>query len=322
MVDIDASLVNIVRNYWYSEILPQKYCILISGVLQYQQKGGMDMKEELRNGVRLIRYRALSAYDNFFEADGIAVTTDNLHRSSLDETVHQHDYYELEYIAAGVGIQWINGCTYVVKKGDVIFFRLQDSHQYDSLRGMDVVNCCFRPEVLRDQTVSIEQNPLGGTVIHLSEEEQTDFETILTMLQKECLQKKPHCQDAAKYYLNLLLIFLKRIGYLNEQEVRRWGDLFRYLSDRYQTVTLEDAATYMHVTKSYFCRIFRQKTGMTFLSYMTDLRIGAAKELLLTTDLSVSEIWASVGFTQAKRFYEQFHRCAGCPPGEYREMNK
>ena len=74
------------------------------------------MKEEIRNGVRLIRYRTLSAYDNFFEADGIAVTTDNLHRSSLDETVHQHDYYELEYIAAGGGIQWINGCTYVVKK--------------------------------------------------------------------------------------------------------------------------------------------------------------------------------------------------------------
>lgn len=271
---------------------------------------------------RLIRFQSLSRYSNFYQADGIAITKDDQHIQHISGIgAHRHDYYELEYISAGEGLQWINGYTYVVKKGDVIFFRLQDTHEYDSFRGMDVVNCCFHPDVIPEVKL-LENDTMGAVVVHLTEEAQREFEQLLSLLQKECAQKKEYCADATRHYLQLLIIFLKRTGYMSKTDGVLWSELLRFLSENYQTVTLDEAAAFMHVTKNYFCRAFRKTTGMTFLSYLTNLRINASKTLLISTDMPVVNIWDTVGFSQAKHFYHAFRRETGCTPTAFRSQYK
>ena len=271
---------------------------------------------------RLIRFQSLSKYPNFYQADGIAITKDEQHISGIGiGFAHYHDYYEFEYISAGEGFQWINGYTYVVKKGDVIFFRLRDAHEYGSFRGMDVVNCCFHPDVVPEMKF-LENDAMGAVVVHLTEEAQREFEQLLSLLQKECAQKKEYRAEATRHYLHLLIIFLKRTGYMSKNDGILWNELLRFFFENYQTVTLDEAAAFVHVTKNYFCRAFRQTTGMTFLSYITNLRINAAKTLLISTDMSVVDIWDSVGFSQAKHFYHAFRRETGCTPTAFRSQYK
>jgi AraC-like DNA-binding protein len=142
------------------------------------------------------------------------------------------------------------------------------------------------------------------------------------MLEKECMENKEYCNEASQHYIQLLLIFLKRTGYMRKQDGRRWSDLFMYLSEHYKTVTLDEVAEQMHISKNYFCRSFREKTGTTFLAYVNNLRIKAAIEQLLYTDMLISEIWRSVGFTQSKQFYKLFYNETGYTPGEFREAWK
>lgn len=267
----------------------------------------------------VVKYDELSRYTDYHEIGGIAFTTDDL-QIAFDR-IHRHDYYELEYIASGDGMQWINGYTYYVKKGDVIFFRLRDYHNYYSLHRLVIVNCCFKKDVMPDTKV-LEEDSLGATVVHLNEEAQIEFETLLYLSQNECKNKKEFSADAARHYLQLLLIFLRRMGYMRYGYGNEWESLFMYLSEQYPTVTLDDAARQMHLTKSYFCRSFREKTGVTFLSYVTNLRIHAACELLTHSELPIGDICHTVGFPQAKRFNRCFMEKIGYTPKEYRKIMK
>ncbi len=270
----------------------------------------------------VIRFDTLHQFssNDYFSTGGIAVSMDKLHIYHCLKP-HRHDYYELEYISSGDGIQIINDISYVVKKGDVIFFRLQDCHTYFSFHDMEVINCCFRPDVL-PEVKQIETDEMGSAVVWLSEEAQIEFETLLYMLQEECMSKKEFCEEASQHYLQLLLIFLKRNGYMRKQENTRWSELFCFLSQNYKTVTLQDAADQVFLSKNYFCRNFREKTGTTFLSYINNLKIKAAIDRIANSDMPIGEIWGDVGFRQAKQFYTLFKRETGLTPVQFRAVHQ
>lgn len=74
-----------------------------------------------------------------------------------------------------------------------------------------------------------------------------------------------------------------------------------------------------HLSKSYFMRLFRQYMGTTPYNYLLCWRISQAKELLLTTDLSVGAIANSVGFGNESNFSTRFSSMTGQSPLQYRK---
>ena len=60
---------------------------------------------------------------------------------------------------------------------------------------------------------------------------------------------------------------------------------------------------------------------MSFLEYVTRLRINRACELLLTTELQIGEIQSCTGYQDAKAFYRAFRRCTGMTPTEDRDKH-
>lgn len=278
----------------------------------------MRMKQLPKFENQIIRFDMLDRFpsDDYFYTKGIVITADRKHNYQNYEP-HRHDYYELEYISSGDGIQIINGISYVVKKGDVIFFRLQDMHTYFSFHNMEVVNCCFRPDVI-PEIKQMETDAMGSAVVWLSNEAQIEFETLLYMLKEECVSKKEFSEEASQHYLQLLLIFLKRNGYLRSKENSRWTELFCFLSSHYKTVTLQEAAAQVFLSKNYFCRNFRAKTGTTFLSYINNLKIKTAIDLIANSDMPIGEIWGEVGFKQSKQFYTLFKKETGLTPVQFR----
>ena len=76
----------------------------------------------------------------------------------------------------------------------------------------------------------------------------------------------------------------------------------------------------LHVSHSHLSRKFKKETGVTMISYITDLRVKYAEVLLQTTDLSATQIAYRSGFNEYTYFLMTFKRKNNMTTTEYREM--
>jgi len=84
-------------------------------------------------------------------------------------------------------------------------------------------------------------------------------------------------------------------------------------------ITREEIAAEMRVSADYVSRVFRKETGMTPWQYLARYRILQAQRMLLTTDLSITEIASATGFNDVAYFVRVFHRETGKAPQRYRK---
>ena len=87
-------------------------------------------------------------------------------------------------------------------------------------------------------------------------------------------------------------------------------------------IALDDAAESMGMSTVYFSRQVKVLTGHTFLEYLTAYRIDKAKDLLRSTDMSVSDIGHSAGYSESNYFLRVFKRVTGMTPSTYRNQVK
>lgn len=93
-----------------------------------------------------------------------------------------------------------------------------------------------------------------------------------------------------------------------------------YVAEHYnEQISLAELATRFYINPYYLSQIFKQKTGENYLNFLTQTRIGKAKELLENTDLKVYEICRMVGYSDAQHFSRMFEKITGCKPKEYRK---
>ena len=94
----------------------------------------------------------------------------------------------------------------------------------------------------------------------------------------------------------------------------------KYIENNYtDNITLEDVSREVNISSYYLSRIFKEGTGENFIDYLTGLRMDKAKELLATTQLSMKEICAKVGYSDPNYFSKTFKKNVGVTPTEYRE---
>lgn len=92
--------------------------------------------------------------------------------------------------------------------------------------------------------------------------------------------------------------------------------------DYKKNLTVDEAAVATGYGKSYFCKIFKKATGMSFHEALNRKRIELACGFLSDTSLSVSEIAEEVGFTETKSFCRVFKSRIGTTPGAYRQKKR
>ena len=86
-------------------------------------------------------------------------------------------------------------------------------------------------------------------------------------------------------------------------------------------LTVSGIADELGYSEAYFCKLFKQYFGQSFVSYLTDYRIREARRLLAETNLSVKEAGQAVGYADANYFAKVFKRVTGQSPTEYRVDN-
>ncbi|MFW5776427.1 MAG: helix-turn-helix transcriptional regulator [Spirochaetota bacterium] len=113
------------------------------------------------------------------------------------------------------------------------------------------------------------------------------------------------------------------VGGVTFRRTRRIGALISravaYIQTNYaQPLSYKDVAREMDISPSYFVNLFKKETGTTFVDYLTAVRIDAAKEQLLTSDLKITEIAFDVGFNSSNYFSSTFRKIVGVSAREYR----
>lgn len=92
-----------------------------------------------------------------------------------------------------------------------------------------------------------------------------------------------------------------------------------YIQNHYaENLSREDVANAVYLDSAYFSRLFKQKTGMSFINYLTVIRMEKAAELL-ETQMNISDIAAAVGYLHRNRFITNFRQYSGYTPTEYRK---
>ena len=91
-----------------------------------------------------------------------------------------------------------------------------------------------------------------------------------------------------------------------------------HLSSNLTLAALSDVVNY---NSAYVSRVFKQTSGINLSSYITTCRVNAAKELLQTTQDSISSIAEKVGFDTSQYFSMVFQKQVGLSPSKFREVS-
>jgi len=108
----------------------------------------------------------------------------------------------------------------------------------------------------------------------------------------------------------------------SKKNLQRIKDIVSFIENNYSTqLTQEAVAKVFYFTPSYFSRYFNKYIGENFSDYLRKYRVSKARELLISTDLSVAEIASKCGFYDDRRFIIAFKKIHGDTPLQYKKKH-
>ena len=94
-----------------------------------------------------------------------------------------------------------------------------------------------------------------------------------------------------------------------------------YLDRNYtEKITLDDLAGKFYINKYYMIKVFKEQYGQSIHTYLLNLRITRAKQLLRFSEKTIEEIGEECGLGAAHYFSSRFREVEGVPPSKYREQ--
>jgi len=100
---------------------------------------------------------------------------------------------------------------------------------------------------------------------------------------------------------------------------RRMEKLIEFMNANFhRPVRLAEAAALVNMAETAFSRFFKTKTGVNFVDFLNDIRLGHASRLLIDTKDSIADIASACGFTSMSNFNRTFKRDKGKTPKDFR----
>lgn len=120
--------------------------------------------------------------------------------------------------------------------------------------------------------------------------------------------------------------FITSDGYnaqLKYSETDRLSAVYKHVQQNFkETISLSTIAHISNLTPQSFCRMFKKRTGKSFVEYLNEVRISTACKYLLDTDWSISEVAYHCGFKTVSNFNKLFKSITGSSPKIYRDQIK
>lgn len=199
----------------------------------------------------------------------------------------------------------------------------------------------FHPDLIRN-------TPLGENIgqysffnydifeaLHLSDQEQTTIQAAISNIEQEYKQRiDNHSQRILVSNLELLLNYCLRfyerqfntrthqnkdVTVLFEKALKEYFGIKQYLDEGIPSTGY--FANKVHLSQHYFGDLVKKETGRTPKDHINDQVVEKAKDLLLSTRYSVSEIAYELGFNYPHYFTRLFKAKTGVSPTDYRSVN-
>ena len=278
---------------------------------------------------------AIRQLDNkFFTDEGCYISYG---KHAVDNPEHTHDFLEIVYIFSGSSLQIVDGREYQVSAGDLLFINLGSTHSFTCGKRFTYANLILKPEFIDSELQGTnnafalleleDYKEIGSLVdrsnllVHLNAEESRRFEALIGLALSEQYSENPGKNLMLRSVFNALLTFTFRKMCLPMKKNDHIGEeLLSYIRENCaRRLSLNEIAADNHYSPAYFSRLFKNRTGQTFTEFVFSCRLDAAAKLLTTTDLSVGEICAEVGFSDRTKFFKLFDQRFGASPLQYKK---
>ena len=134
--------------------------------------------------------------------------------------------------------------------------------------------------------------------------------------------KESHSMETLKE--RLVSLFKETMSLRDGQTASKYSQVLEeamaFIRENYakEEISLNTVASRVNISPSYFSSIFSQEMGVTFVEYLTSVRMERAKELLMCSNMKTTEIGYEVGYKDSHYFGYLFKKTVGCTPKEYR----
>lgn len=128
------------------------------------------------------------------------------------------------------------------------------------------------------------------------------------------------CDNYTKILLCSLSDAVLRYNGDSKKRISTEKVFFWLQSNAKKGISASDAAKALNYNADYLNQIVKSETGMTLTRYLNTLRIAEAKNLLLSSDMSIAQIALEVGFSDEKYFMKVFKSCENLSPTRYRNV--
>lgn len=261
------------------------------------------------------------------------------HARFLEYPKHRHNYIELMYVYGGKMTHIIGQKEITIKEGDLLLLNQNVEHAIKYTDENDIIfNFIIKPEFLEflstmiDSTNEISNFIFDALYSYDNSEEFLVFRTNQNKLVRNYIEAiirniydiSINKQLSLKLLVGLLLTELMNhpeeieAYSQNSYETILIGSILKYICTSYQTGSLNDLSEIIKIPDYKICKIVKKNTGKTFKQLVQDERLKVAKQLLITSNMSISDIMYEVGYENITYFYKIFKKEYNMTPNEYR----
>ena len=230
----------------------------------------------------------------------------------------QSGFFVMEYVVSGRGTVIEDGVAAEACAGDVYFLRAGRAHHYYSDKNDPWVKIWmnFGGELVR---TTMESYSLDRDTVFHAPELRDLFDRIVTASRSEGTESEVREE--------LMVIFMRicmRLHEISRDSTEGDAGIAHRLkacidSLREYDTTLDELVKPLYCTKSHAIREFKSTFGITPYEYLLTRRFSAAKAMLKSTAMSVSEIAERLSFYDVHYFSDCFKKRFGLTPTEYRK---
>lgn len=260
---------------------------------------------------------------------------------------HWHEYYEIFVVLHGSVNIIVDGDFMVANEGDIVLLDPGRLHSFPSscpetrIRFFQFAQSFFAREdhvdTLGDYRAIFLQKPIIRPA-PVEGESNVDADLYKNMfasldfLFDEYKKKNKGWQIAIKGELYHLFLVYIRGGFMenmNESPKRpfpitteeRFERVFLLINKQFNNAKLDlnKAAQEAALSRFYFTRFFKQRTGQSFYAFLSAIRLSHAKEMLLKTDFQITDIALKCGFSSLSTFFRVFKNETGYTPSQFRD---
>nr|WP_256366143.1 AraC family transcriptional regulator [Flammeovirga sp. SJP92] len=240
---------------------------------------------------------------------------------------HYHPEVELTYIAKGRGLRFVGDEVSTFEEGDFIWVAPNVPHQWVSSKEVEEVEAY----VIQIDIQKLNQIPEIKSLLDLLDQNGSglNFTALKTKLKLNCISLFQ--EDSNPKQLLILLDLIHQLGKCKAEVIpmmknstqqivgnERLDIIHRFIFENYQQqIELDTLSTKVNMTKTSFCRWFKQAKGISFVTYLHQFRIEQACHLLKNSTLTKSQIAYEVGFDSISQFNRTFKKIKGVSPSEF-----